>query len=236
VTAPRPARGDGPRILLIEDEVGIADFVARGLEAYGYRVESVFDGIEGERRALGPGVDLVILDRMLPGRDGLHVLAAIRRHKAELPVLLLTARTEIDDRVAGLDAGATDYLTKPFALAELAARVRAHLREARPSETTTLSAAGIDVDLLARKVRRNGRELALTAKEFDLLAYFLRHPGLTVSRREILAAVWGYQHDPQTNIVEVYVRYLRRKLEQPGLPAPIETVRSIGYRLTDPRR
>lgn len=230
---PRPNSpgAEASRILLIEDEALIADFVKRGLEADGYQVETAFEGITGERRALSEAVDLVILDRMLPGRDGLEVLQAIRRRKPDLPVLLLTARTGIGDRVAGLDAGATDYLTKPFAFAELSARVRAHLRGNRPAEVTTLAAAGIEMDLIGRTARRNEHAMSLTTKEFDLLAYFLSHPGLTVSRREILASVWGYQHDPQTNIVEVYVRYLRRKLDQPGLPSPIETVRSVGYRL-----
>jgi len=223
--------GARSRILVIEDEPSIADFVQRGLQAAGYRVETVADGIDGERRALEDEVDLVILDRLLPGRDGLAVLAAIRRRKPHLPVILLTARTEIDDRVAGLDAGASDYMTKPFALAELAARVRAQLREGPIGEPTTLAASGIEMDLIGRRVCCGGRQLSLTTKEFELLAQFLRHPGLTLSRREILDSVWGYAHDPQTNIVEVYVRYLRRKLDEPGRPSPIETVRSIGYRL-----
>lgn len=220
------------RILVIEDETAIADFVQRGLQAEGYAVAVASDGIEGERRALHEDVDLVILDVMLPGRDGLEVLASIRRVKPELPVVMLSARATVDDRVAGLDGGATDYVTKPFSFDELAARVRAHLRRPRQRDATTLSAAGIELDLLSRKVRRDGVELRLSAREFDLLAYFLRHPDQALSRQQILSAVWGYDFDPGTNVVEVYIRYLRRKLELPGKPAPIDTLRSVGYRLT----
>lgn len=217
-------------ILVIEDEIAIADFIERGLRREGYSVEATFDGVDGERRALSSQPDLVVLDRMLPGRDGLAILLAIRQRRPPLPVIMLTAKAEIEDRVAGLDAGATDYLVKPFAFAELAARVRAHLRAPEAVETR-LSWKGIELDLLGRKVRRNNRDIALTAREFELLAYFLRHPGLTLSRRVLLAAVWGIDHDPGTNIVEVYVRYLRRKLDQPGFPPPIVTVRAVGYRL-----
>ena len=148
---------------------------------------------------------------------------------------MLTARTSVADRVAGLDAGAIDYVTKPFAFDELAARVRAHLRVPTASESTKLAALGIEADLLTRRVTRDGVEVALSAKEFDLLVYFLRHPGNVLSREQILSAVWGYSHDPGTNIVEVYVSYLRRKLRRPGSPAPIITLRSVGYRLAHGR-
>jgi DNA-binding response OmpR family regulator len=144
---------------------------------------------------------------------------------------MLTARTGIDDRVAGLDAGAVDYMTKPFAFDELAARVRAHLRTPSQTQSTRLEALDIQLDLLTRRVTRDGVEVTLSTKEFDLLAYFLRHPSNVLSREQILSAVWGYSHDPGTNIVEVYVSYLRRKLGRPGSPAPIVTVRSVGYRL-----
>jgi len=220
------------RILVVEDETAIADFIQRGLQAEGHAVSCAGDGLDGERRALAEDVDLVILDVMLPGKDGLGVLSAIRREKPELPVVMLSARAAVDDRVAGLDGGATDYVTKPFSFDELAARVRAHLRTPRQRDATTLSAAGIELDLLGRKVTRDGVELRLSAREFDLLAYFLRHPDQALSRQQILSAVWGYDFDPGTNVVEVYVRYLRRKLELPGRPAPIDTLRSVGYRLT----
>jgi two-component system, OmpR family, response regulator len=221
-------------ILIVEDEPAIADFLARGLAAEGFGVQAEVDGLEGERRALSESVDLVILDRMLPRRDGLDILAAIRRERPALPVILLTARGEVADRVEGLDLGATDYLTKPFAFDELLARVRAHLRQAGAEATTKLEAGGVSLDLLTRRVERDGRAERLPQREADLLAFLMRHAGRVCSQREILAAVWGYDHDPGTNIVQVYVGYLRRRLERPDSPAPIETVRSVGYRF-DPR-
>jgi two-component system copper resistance phosphate regulon response regulator CusR len=221
------------RILVVEDEPAIADFVQRGLRAEGHQVEVAHDGISGQERALAPGIDLLVLDRMLPGRDGLEVLRAVRAQKPALPVILLTARAEVADRVEGLDAGATDYVSKPFAFEELAARVRAHLRGPVQAKATELTAAGIHVDLLSREVTRDGQQIHLSAKEFELLAHFLRHPNQVLSREQLLSAVWGYDFDPQTNIVEVYVGYLRRKLALPSSPAPIQTLRSVGYRLRD---
>jgi DNA-binding response OmpR family regulator len=219
------------RILVIEDEAAIADFVQRGLQAEGHAVRCAPDGIVGERVALGDDVDLVVLDVMLPGQDGYSVLKAIRKSKPTLPVIMLSARAEVEDRVRGLDHGATDYVTKPFSFDELAARVRAHLRTPLQRDATTLDAAGIRLNLLSRKIEREGVEVHLSAKEFDLLAYFLRHPDQALSRQQILGAVWNYDFDPGTNVVEVYIRYLRRKLALPGSPAPIETIRSVGYRL-----
>jgi DNA-binding response OmpR family regulator len=219
------------RILVIEDELGIADFVERALKSQGYTVSLATDGLEGERLALATPVDLVVVDGRLPGRDGLDVVRGIRAAKPALPVIMLTARGEVADRVAGLDAGATDYLAKPFAVEELLARVRAHLRMPVQSEPTRLAAADIELDLLTRAVTRQGQPVHCSAKEFELLAYFLRHPDQVLSRTQLLSGVWGYDHDPQTNIVEVYVGYLRRKLRIEGSPDPIETVRSVGYRL-----
>jgi DNA-binding response OmpR family regulator len=220
-------------ILIVEDEVGIADFLARGLKAEGYGVTVAADGIAGERLALSQGADLVILDRMLPGLDGIDVLASIRRSKPSLPVILLTAKSEVADRVEGLDLGATDYVTKPFAFDELLARIRTRLRESDRDSQTTLSAGGIELDLLAREASRGELVGRLPAREAELLAYLMRRPGQVCTRTEILAAVWGYEHDPGTNVVQVYIGYLRRKLGLPGSPAPIETVRSVGYRLSD---
>ena len=221
------------RILLVEDERGIADFVERALRAQGHAVEVAADGVEGGHRAVGSDLDLVILDVMLPGRSGLEILGEIRAVKPALPVIMLTARAEVADKVAGLDAGATDYMTKPFSVEELLARVRAHLRTPVQAETTRLSVAGIELDLLRRAVSRDGSPVHLSAKEFDLLAYFMRHPGQVLSREQILNGVWDYSHDPGTNIVEVYVGYLRRKLALADRPVPIQTVRSAGYRLVD---
>jgi len=223
------------RILVAEDEPAIADFIEHGLSAEGYAVTVAATGERALELALSEDFALMILDRMLPGRDGIEVLEALRTVNPELRVIMLTARTGIDDRVEGLDAGAVDYMTKPFAFDELAARVRAHLRMPSQRESTRLEALGIELDLLTRRVTRDGSEVALSTKEFDLLAYFLRHPANVLSREQILSAVWGYSHDPGTNIVEVYVSYLRRKLSRPGSPAPIVTVRSVGYRLAPAR-
>lgn len=218
------------RILVVEDEALIADFVQRGLRAEGFSVACTPDGEQGMQRALDDDVELVILDLMLPGRDGLSVLDAIRRARPMLPVIILSARAEVPDRVAGLDAGATDYLVKPFSFDELVARVRAHLRRADPVEAANVEAAGIRADLLTRRVTCDGRALALSPREFELLVYFLRHAGRVLSRPQILAAVWRYQFDPGTNVVDVYVRHLRRKLAGCGRSDCIETVRLVGYR------
>ena len=181
--------------------------------------------------ALAGRFDLVLLDLMLPGRDGLDVLAAIRHERPTVPVILLTARDAVPDRVEGLDAGAVDYVTKPFAFDELAARVRARLRHAEQGRPTRIEAGDIEVDLLRRRVRRAGSEVSLSATEFDLLALLARHADHVLPRERILASVWGYEHEPRTNVLGVYISYLRRKLALPGRPDPIETVRSVGYRL-----
>jgi DNA-binding response OmpR family regulator len=218
-------------VLLIEDEPGIVDFVRRGFEAEGFVVQAALDGEEGERLALKGNFDAIVLDLMLPGRSGLEVLESVRRATPNVPVIVLTARGEIEDRVEGLEAGAVDYLVKPFSMAELIARVRAQLRVIAQATASALAAEGIEVDLLSRKVHRDGRAATLSTTEFELLVYLLRNHGRVVSREEILSSVWGYEHDPATNVVDVYVGYLRRKLGAPGDPAPIHTVRAIGYRL-----
>lgn len=220
------------QILIVEDEPAIADFLERGLAAEGHEVVAAANGAEGGRAALDGRFDLVILDRLLPRRDGLDVLAEIRRVRPELPVIMLTAKAEVSDRVEGLDAGATDYLTKPFAFEELAARVRAHVR--RPDDhETRLEAGGLRLDLLSREVERGAASVRLSEREAALLAHLMRRAGQVCSRSELHAAVWGYEHDPGTNIVQVYIGYLRRRLALDGAPAPIETVRSVGYRLVD---
>jgi DNA-binding response OmpR family regulator len=217
-------------ILVIEDEPGIVDLLERGLSAHGFDVVAATDGITGTEQALNGSVDLVVLDIMLPGRDGLEVLEAVHQLKPTLPVIALTARGAVEDRVTGLDAGAVDYLVKPFSLSELAARIRAQLRVASQSRATTLSAGGIEVDLLTREVRREGEGVRLSTTEFELLAYLIRHRGRVLAREQILRAVWGYDYDPGTNVVDVYIGYLRRKLRSSTGPAPIVTVRSVGYR------
>lgn len=220
-------------ILVVEDEAGIADFLARGLKSEGYEVKLAADGIAGERMALDTAVDLVILDRMLPGRGGGEVLRAIRRSRPSLPVIMLTARAAVADRVEGLDLGATDYVTKPFSFEELLARIRARIRDSGESPATTIEAGGISLNLLTREATRDGSTARLPEREAELLAYLIRHAGRVCTYEEILAAVWGYEHNPGTNVAQVYVGYLRRKLDRPGSPTPIETVRSVGYRLRE---
>jgi DNA-binding response OmpR family regulator len=220
------------RILLIEDEAGIAEFVEKALRAQGHQVDACSDGLEGERRALSTDVDLVILDRRLPGREGVEVLRGIRSAKPDLPVIMLTALGEVADKIAGLDAGANDYMTKPVSVDELLARVRAHLRRPSQTEATRLSVGDIEVDLLSRDVVRDGHQVRLSAKEFELLVHFMRHPNQVLSREQLLSGVWGYDFEPQTNVIEVYVGYLRRKLALPDSPAPIETMRSVGSRFS----
>jgi DNA-binding response OmpR family regulator len=218
-------------VLVIEDEPGIVDFLERGLAAQGFEVRSALDGNSGLEKALGENVDLVVLDLMLPGRSGIEVLRELHVSKPALPVIVLTARGEVEERVAGLDAGAVDYLTKPFSLNELAARIRAQLRVVAQSPRTTLTAGELEVDLLSREVRRGGRIVRLSTTEFELLVYLLRNRGHVLSREQILRAVWGYDYDPGTNVVDVYIGYLRRKLrDAEGWRVPIETVRSVGYR------
>lgn len=218
-------------IVVVEDEPAIADFLERGLTAEGYDVSTAGNGIDGQRLAEAGDADLVILDLMLPGRDGADVLADIRSARPQLPVIVLTARGETEDKVALLDLGATDYITKPFSFDELAARVRAHLRDHDEASSTLLVVDDIRIDMVSRKVERDGVQIRLSATEFSLLAYFMRHPGQVLRREDILGAVWGYPHDVETSVVGVYVGYLRRKLAVDGRSAPIETVRSVGYRL-----
>ena len=219
------------RILVIEDEAAIADFIEKGLNAEGYSVRRASDGLEGERLALSGDFRLVLLDLGLPGRDGLDVLRSIRSAQPDLPVIALTARDAIEQKVEGLDLGANDYLTKPFAFEELLARIRAQLRSPGQASASELRAADIRLDFRTRKVDRAGAEVRLTTREFELLAYLMRHPNQVLSRAQILNAVWGYDYDPGTNVLEVYIGYLRKKLSVADGPAPIETVRTAGYRL-----
>jgi DNA-binding response OmpR family regulator len=217
-------------ILVIEDEPGIVDFLERGLGAHGFEVISAPDGQLGIERALAEDVELVVLDMMLPGRTGIEVLERLRTSKPALPVIVLTALDEIEHRVAGLDAGAADYLSKPFSLSELAARIRAQLRMAAQMPQTQLTGGGVEIDLLTREVRRDGQPVRLSTTEFELLTYLMRNAGHVLTREQILRAVWGYDYDPGTNVVDVYVGYLRRKLRNVEGGAPISTIRSIGYR------
>jgi len=219
------------RILVIEDERTLAGFIEQSLRSEGYAVTVCHDGAGGEAAALTGDYALVLLDLTLPGKDGLEVLRAIRVRLPDLPVVALTARTAIEQRVEGLDLGADDYVTKPFSLDELLARVRAQLRAPGQREASVLDAGDIRMDLRTRRVHNDGREVRLTAREFEVLAYLMRHPDQVLSREQILNAVWGFDFDPGTKVLEVYIGYLRRKLGVTGAADPIETVRNVGYRL-----
>lgn len=219
------------RVLVIEDEQTLAGFIEQSLHADGYAVTTCHDGPRGEAAALTGDYALVLLDLTLPGKDGLDVLSAIRAQLPELPVIILTARAAIEQRVAGLDRGANDYVTKPFSFEELLARVRAQLRSPGQRESSVLENAGIRVDLRTRRVERDGQAVQLTAREFEVLVYLMRHPDQVLSREQILNAVWGFDFDPGTKVLEVYIGYLRRKLGAENGADPIETVRNVGYRL-----
>jgi DNA-binding response OmpR family regulator len=223
------------RILVVEDERTLAGFIAQSLRAEGHSVTVGHDGESGELAALSGDYALVILDLTLPGKDGLEVLGAIRARLPELPVIVLTARAAVEQRVEGLDRGANDYVTKPFSFEELLARVRAQLRSPSQRESSALEAAGIRMDLRTRRVERHGHEVKLTAREYEVLAYLMRHPDQVLSREQILNAVWGFDFDPGTKVLEVYIGYLRRKLGEAEGEDPIETVRNVGYRLWVPR-
>jgi two-component system, OmpR family, response regulator len=220
-------------ILVVEDERRVASFLERGLRAEGYTITIARDGDRGARLAASEEVTLVVLDLRLPDRDGLSVLRDIRAAKPALPVLILTARDDVRSKVEGLNAGADDYLTKPFAFEELVARIRAHLRR-QEERADVLRAGDLMLDLRARRVERGGAPVSLTPREFALLELFLRHPGQVLTRTQILGQVWRFEVDPASNVVDVYVRYLREKLDRPGSPAVIETVRGVGYRVAGP--
>ena len=223
------------RILLIEDERTLAGFIEQALAAEGHSVVVCHDGEGGEAAALNGDYSLVLLDLTLPGKDGLEVLASIRDRIPGLPVIVLTARSAVEQRVAGLDQGANDYVTKPFSFEELLARVRAHLRSPAQRESSVLEVGGIRMDLRTRRVEHLGRDVKLTAREFELLSYLMRHPDQVLAREQILNAVWGFDFEPGTKVLEVYIGYLRRKLGQAGEFSPIENVRQVGYRLCVPR-
>ena len=214
------------KLLVVEDEAHIAAFLETGLTAHGYDVEWASTGAEALRQGMAPDVALVILDLKLPDLDGLKVLAGLRGQGATIPVIILSARAGVDDRVRGLDLGADDYLPKPFAFTELLARVRARLRPG-PPVGGMLRAGGIYLDLLTRAVTVGGRTVSLSDREFSLLRVFVSHPRQVLSRRDLLAMAWDMDFDLQTNLVDVYVGYLRRKLGE----RVIETVRGAGYRL-----
>jgi len=219
------------RILVVEDEVVLADGIRRGLEAEGFAVDVVHDGTDGLWRAQEHAYDAIVLDLMLPGLNGYRVCAALREAGDWTPVLMLTAKDGALDEAEGLDTGADDYLTKPFAHVVLVARLRALIRRGRPPRPTILAAGDLTLDPASRRVRRGDEEVALTARETSLLELLLQRVGEVVSKREILDHVWDDDFEGDPNIVEVYIRHLRNKLDRPFGRAAIETVRGSGYRL-----
>lgn len=215
-------------ILVVEDDHGIADTLRRGLIFEGYRVTVAYDGREALASARDQMPDLVILDWMLPGLDGLEVCKRLRA-AGDVPILMLTAKDSVPERVQGLDAGADDYLIKPFAFDELVARVRALLRRVGPAQAEVLRFSDLELDTGTRQARRGGKTVELTAKEYELLELFMHNPRNVLTRDLIFDRIWGYDFGGESNIIEVYVRYLRRKLEADGLPRLIHTVRGVGY-------
>jgi DNA-binding response OmpR family regulator len=220
----------GSRILVVEDEPRISSFLEKGLRSNGFAPTVAADGETALSLALSEEFDLILLDLLLPGRHGLSVLQELRGRDRSIPVIVLTARSEVHDTVAGLDSGADDYVTKPFAFDELLARVRARLRETRAPEPTVLRVGDWELDLRTRRATVRGEQVELTAREFALAEVFLRNPGQVLTREQLLSRVWGYDFDPGSNVVDVYVGYLRRKIGE----ARIRTVRRIGYRLETP--
>jgi two-component system, OmpR family, response regulator len=221
------------RLLVVEDESRLALLLKRGLEEQGYAVDVSGDGAEALWLASETPYDTIVLDVMLPSLDGLELTRRLRAKRQWTPVLLLTARDAIDDRVSGLDAGADDYLVKPFSFAELVARVRALVRRSRVERPTVLQVGDLRLDPARRRAWRAEAELNLSPKEFALLELFLAHPGEVLTRGRILEHVWDFAHDPTSNVIDQYVAYLRRKIDRPFGRADLETVRGFGYRLRD---
>ena len=222
------------RVLVIEDEQKMADLIKRGLEEEGMQIETAFDGETGAHAALNGDHDLIILDLGLPGRDGLQVARDLREAGFKTPILILTAQDSTEMKVTGLDTGADDYLTKPFAFAELLARIRALLRRTHTEDTTKIQIGDLVLNLINRRASRAGKEVQLTNKEFSLLEYFMRHPDEILSRETLSEKVWEETFDTLTNVIDVYINYLRNKIDRNYEPKLIHTVRGIGYMLKTP--
>jgi two-component system, OmpR family, response regulator MprA len=220
------------RVLIIEDDEGILKMLRRSLVYEGYQVDTAIEGQSGLNLARDQHPDLIVLDWMLPGMDGLEVCRRLRSG-GNIPILMLTAKDTIQDRVQGLDAGADDYLVKPFELDELLARIRALLRRTQPERSQVLQFADLTLDTGTRQAYRKGRVISLTAKEYDLLELFLRHPRQVLTREMIFDRVWGYDFGGESNVLDVYIRYLRQKLEEEGEERLLHTVRGVGYVLRE---
>lgn len=221
------------KILLIEDERKVASFIKKGLLSEGYAVDTAFDGEEGLFMAQEGNYDAIILDIKLPKLDGITVCRKIRSLGRKDPVIMLTAKDSVDDKITGLDAGADDYLTKPFSFSELLARIRALIRRQKPDESSSLSAGGLEIDPERYEVKRDGRKIDLSATEFKLLKYLVQNKNRVVSKTLILENVWGYDFSPESNIVDVYIKYLRDKIDRGFDKNLLQTVRGIGYKLCE---
>ena len=222
------------RILIVEDNKRLSDSLRRTLEDDGYAIDTAYDGLDGEEMALMGTYDIIILDIMLPEKDGLTVCRDIRNKRINTPVLMLTARDALDDRVSGLDSGADDYLVKPFEVDELRARIRALLRRESSSKSALLQVGDLTLDPATHVVERAGESVELTAKEYSLLEYFMRHPNHIISREKAESSLWSYDHVVTSNVVDVYIRRLRRKIDDPHEVKLLETIRGAGYRLRVP--
>ncbi len=221
------------RILVVEDEKKVGSFIKKGLEEENYAVDIAYDGEEGLTLAQINEYDLILLDIMLPRLDGMEVLRQIRRNGSNVPILMLTAKDSVEDIVSGLDGGSDDYLTKPFSFDELVARVRALLRRKAKEKTDLLTVGDLSLSTSTHRVKRGGREIELTAKEYALLEYFMRNPNRVLTRVLITEHVWDYHFDPSTNVIDVYVNYLRKKIDQGFEKKLIHTIRGSGYIMKD---
>ena len=219
------------RILVVEDEHKIANSIKKGLEQENFAVDLVFDGKEGLDFAIAEEYDLIILDRLLPQMEGVEIIKNLRQKNIHTPVLLLTAKSQVEDRVEGLNSGADDYLTKPFAFVEFLARVRALIRRPKKSVSPILQVASLTLDAVTFEVKRQGKNIRLSSKEFSLLEYLMRHPSKTISKEQIINHVWSYDSDVLPNSVEVYILHLRKKIDNPFKEKLIQTIRGFGYKI-----
>lgn len=222
------------KILLVEDEAEIGDLIKTGLEKEEFSVDYCKDGDSGMEHAMSNSYDAIVLDVMLPGKSGLEILKMVRAGQNNVPIIIITARGETEDRIQGLDLGADDYLPKPFFVEELIARLRAIWRRSSETGMSVLNVGTLSANLMSREVVRSGRQIEMTPKEFSLLAFLMRAPGRVLTRTQILEQVWGYHFDPGTNLVDVYIRRLRSKIDFEGEIPLIETLRGVGYRMQDP--